>query len=116
MNRIIRVPTETFEQWLDEQKIDKANVLLGNEYSTAVAQLLFGKGGFTTRKGKGERNTVQRKLAYTNELHKRYTASVLVEEKEVPLDMTKEADQAYVRVMERRAQRKAELKTKREDI
>jgi hypothetical protein len=104
-HRIVQVPKQSFEEWLKAREIDQADVLLGDAYSNAVAELLLGRGGFATRKTSGQARTLGQKMRYTQALQKEYQENVEFEERQVPLDLNKESDQAYVRVMEKRLRR-----------
>ena len=110
MTRVIRYPAVSFEMW---SKIN--GIALPPEHLLAEcvgATMLANK----TRMQKGKWKANLKRLAAHQEALARYQAAVASGEisivvEEVPLDMTNAADQAYARVLAKRAARSTAMRT-----
>lgn len=101
-HRAVRVRELSFEEWLDQEHIDKSGLYLGDMYANIIAELALGKPGFATRRTNGKRKGLYEKLQRTQQFYKTYLREVPEVIHMIPLDPTKAADQAYVRVMQKR--------------
>jgi len=96
-------PDFTIEEWLKKHpEVDQQQLLFGSAYISAVALSVMGTAGITTKRSGGKRSSALKKILYTQEIHKRYLKDLTYTQIMVPLNMENEADQAYVRVVEKR--------------
>lgn len=109
MNRIVKRPSVSFEQWAEVNGIKvPADHILAEVIGGAFIPS-------KTRSQKGKWRSKIQELATYQDAHARYAAAVasgaiptLTEE--IPLDMSKAADVAYARAMAKRAARLASTK------
>jgi hypothetical protein len=77
-------------------------IFSSEEYANAMAMVVMGMPGNPTRRTQGKIKASFLKIKYTQAAMRDYLATVPEKTKEIPLDPTKIADQAYVRVIEKR--------------
>jgi hypothetical protein len=90
------IPDFTFEEWCKRNNIPKPP---GGD----VAMLVMGTSGFTTRRSAGKQKANQKKVMEYNKTYEQYLEDLTYSKIMVPLDLNKEADRAYLRVIEKRS-------------
>lgn len=98
MFRIVKKPDFTFEEWAKQKGITIPQFDIG--------MAVLGKAGSPTKRTQGLLKTNWNNMKEVEELRKQYLSEVTYTEHEVPLDLSKESDQAYLRVLQKREERK----------